>query len=100
MPDVRRRLRAIPNITVLDDHDVADICVTAQRRVTGVRVVRRSTNVAAELTADLIVDATGRGSRTPAALKRLGYESPAEDDVVVDVMYASQLVADAPGRDR
>jgi len=47
---VRRRLRAIPNITVLDDHDVADICVTAQRRVTGVRVVSRSTNVAAELT--------------------------------------------------
>jgi 2-polyprenyl-6-methoxyphenol hydroxylase-like FAD-dependent oxidoreductase len=89
---VRRRLRAIPNITVLDDHDVADICVTPERRVTGVRVVRRSTNAAAELTADSVVDATGRGSRTPALLKRLGYEPPAEDEIVVDVMYASQLL--------
>jgi 2-polyprenyl-6-methoxyphenol hydroxylase-like FAD-dependent oxidoreductase len=89
---VRRRLRAIPSVTVLDNHDIADICVNPERRVTGVRVVRRGTNEAAELTADLIMDATGRGSRTPALLKRLGYEAPAEDEVVVDVMYASQLL--------
>ncbi|MGB9303930.1 MAG: hypothetical protein WCB92_09690 [Mycobacterium sp.] len=56
------------------------------------RVVRRSTNESAELTADLVVDATGRGSRTPALLKPLGYQPPAEDEVVVNVMYASQLL--------
>ncbi|MGB9226555.1 hypothetical protein [Mycobacterium sp.] len=38
------------------------------------------------------MDATGRGSRTPALLKRLGYQPPAEDEVVVNVMYASQLL--------
>jgi 2-polyprenyl-6-methoxyphenol hydroxylase-like FAD-dependent oxidoreductase len=89
---VRRRLRAIPNVAILDDHDVADICSTAERRVTGARVVSRSSKVAADLTADLVVDATGRGARTPALLKRLGYEPPAEDEVVVDLMYASQLL--------
>jgi 2-polyprenyl-6-methoxyphenol hydroxylase-like FAD-dependent oxidoreductase len=89
---VRRRLRAIPNVAILDDHDVADICVTAEGRVTGARVVSRHSAVASELTADLLVDATGRGARTPALLKRLGYEPPAEDEVVVDLMYASQLL--------
>jgi 2-polyprenyl-6-methoxyphenol hydroxylase-like FAD-dependent oxidoreductase len=89
---IRRRLRAIPNVTVLDGHDIADICVTDQRRVTGARVVRRSDNAATDLTADLVVDATGRGSRTPVLLKQLGYRAPAEDEVTVGVMYASQLL--------
>lgn len=89
---VRRRLRAIPNVAIVDDHDVADICSTAGGRVTGARVVSRSSKLAAELTADLVVDATGRGARTPALLKRLGYQPPPEDEVVVDLMYASQLL--------
>jgi 2-polyprenyl-6-methoxyphenol hydroxylase-like FAD-dependent oxidoreductase len=89
---VRRRLRAIPTITVLEEHDVADICLSAQGQVKGAHVVDRRTKAAAQLTADLVVDATGRGSRTPALLKRLGYQPPAEDEVVVDVMYASQLL--------
>ncbi|MDT5351402.1 MAG: hypothetical protein QOH91_4689 [Mycobacterium sp.] len=89
---VRRRLRAISNVSVLDDHDLADICMTAGARVTGVRVVGRSSGTALELTADLIVDATGRGARTPALLKRMGYQPPVEDEVVVDLLYASQLL--------
>jgi 2-polyprenyl-6-methoxyphenol hydroxylase-like FAD-dependent oxidoreductase len=89
---IRRRLRAIPNVAVLDGHDVSDICGTTEGRVTGVRVVSRSSNVVAELTADLVVDATGRGARTPALLKRLGYAPPPEDEVAVDLMYVSQLL--------
>ncbi|ORV40114.1 FAD-dependent oxidoreductase [Mycobacterium conspicuum] len=89
---VRRRVRAIPHLTVLDGHDIADICVTGRRRVSGARVVRRSDKATLELTADLVVDATGRGSRTPALLKGLGYQPAPEDEVVVDVMYASQLL--------
>jgi 2-polyprenyl-6-methoxyphenol hydroxylase-like FAD-dependent oxidoreductase len=89
---VRRRLRAVPNVVILDDHDVVEICVTANGRATGARVVGRSSRLESELVADLVVDATGRCARTPLLLKRLGYDPPDEDEVVVDVMYASQLL--------
>jgi 2-polyprenyl-6-methoxyphenol hydroxylase-like FAD-dependent oxidoreductase len=89
---VRRRVQGIRNVAILDDHDVVDICVAGGGRVTGARVVDRSTNVAAELQADLVVDATGRGSRTPAQLRRAGYAPPTEDQVAIDLMYASQLL--------
>jgi 2-polyprenyl-6-methoxyphenol hydroxylase-like FAD-dependent oxidoreductase len=89
---VRRRLRAVPNVAFLDDHDVLDVCLAASGQVTGARVVGRSSRVESELEADLVVDATGRGARTPALLKRMGYEPPADDEVVIDLMYASQLL--------
>jgi len=89
---VRRRVRALANVTFLDDHDVADISLTPDGRVTGARVVGRTRQVESELTADLVVDATGRGARTPATLKRFGYDPPAEDEVGVDLVYVSQLV--------
>src|SRR5205085_6963165 len=40
----------------------------------------------------LVVDATGRGARTPALLKKAGYDPPAEDEVAIDLMYSSQLL--------
>jgi 2-polyprenyl-6-methoxyphenol hydroxylase-like FAD-dependent oxidoreductase len=88
---VRRRVQAIGNVGILDDHDVVDICLTSDH-ATGARVVNRGTGVAAELRADLVVDATGRGSRTPVQLKRAGYAPPVEDEVAVDLMYVSQLL--------
>jgi 2-polyprenyl-6-methoxyphenol hydroxylase-like FAD-dependent oxidoreductase len=88
---VRRRVRAVPNVTFLDDHDVIDVCL-AGARVTGARVVSRSSRVESTMKADLVVDATGRGARTPALLKRLGYDPPVEDEVVLNLMYASQLL--------
>jgi 2-polyprenyl-6-methoxyphenol hydroxylase-like FAD-dependent oxidoreductase len=41
------------------------------------------------LSADLVVDATGRGSRTPAFLAQLGYGRPEIDELVIRVAYAS-----------
>lgn len=42
--------------------------------------------------ADLVVDASGRGSRLPAWLQQWGFERPREDSVQVGVTYASQRV--------
>jgi 2-polyprenyl-6-methoxyphenol hydroxylase-like FAD-dependent oxidoreductase len=89
---VLRRVRAIPNVTLLDDHDVVDVRMAASGRVTGARVVSRNNLVESSMEADLIVDATGRGSRTPALLSRVGYDPPTEDAVAIDLMYASQLL--------
>jgi 2-polyprenyl-6-methoxyphenol hydroxylase-like FAD-dependent oxidoreductase len=94
---VRRRVRAIPNTTWLDDHDVVDVTFnTSQDRITGARIVSRQTRLESELSADLVVDATGRGARTPAILARLGYVRPAEDTVVIHLMYSSQLLRMPP----
>jgi 2-polyprenyl-6-methoxyphenol hydroxylase-like FAD-dependent oxidoreductase len=44
-----------------------------------------------ELAADLVIDATGRGSRTPTWLAAHGYAAPEEDRVQVGVHYATRL---------
>jgi 2-polyprenyl-6-methoxyphenol hydroxylase-like FAD-dependent oxidoreductase len=95
---VRARLRAIDNVTLLVDHDIVGLTVTPNRgRVTGVRVLDRRTREDATLDADLVVDATGRGSRTPAWLEYLGYDRPREDHVPMQLTYASQLLRMPPG---
>ncbi len=95
---VRRCLRAMGNVTILQRHDVAGLTSTADRgRVTGVRVVNRECGAETELTADLIVDAMGRGAHTPAFLESIGYGRPVEDHVVTHTTYASQPLRIAPG---
>ena len=68
---IRQRVRNISNISVVEAHDVVDLTTRHhQDRVTGVRV--RAHNGGAEdvLAAELVVDATGRGSRTPTRTTR------------------------------
>lgn len=94
---VRTRVRRIPNVTLLDDHDIVELTTTQDRhRVTGARLVNRRTRDDAVLGADLVLDATGRGARTPAWLDALGYERPPEVHVPVQLTYASQLLRMAP----
>ena len=95
---VRARLRGIANVTLLEDHDVVELIATSDwhRTSTGVQVVNRRTRDDITLTADLVVDATGRGSRTPMWLNALGYESPREDHVVVQLTYVSQYLRMPP----
>jgi 2-polyprenyl-6-methoxyphenol hydroxylase-like FAD-dependent oxidoreductase len=90
---VRQRLRAISNMTILGGHDVTALTSTPDcGRVTGVRVVNRDSGAERELTADVVVDAMGRGAHTPAFLERLGYGRPVEDHIVMHTNYVSQLV--------
>ena len=94
---VRARLRAIPNVTLLDEHDIVELTATPDHhRVTGARVVNRRTGEDATLSADLVVDATGRAARTPTWLNHLGYDRPREDHVAVRLTYVSQLLRMAP----
>jgi 2-polyprenyl-6-methoxyphenol hydroxylase-like FAD-dependent oxidoreductase len=67
--------------------------------VTGVRLATPGCGgIAEQLDADLVVDATGRGSRTPVWLTEMGYERPAEDRIAVRIKYASQLLGLKPDR--
>jgi 2-polyprenyl-6-methoxyphenol hydroxylase-like FAD-dependent oxidoreductase len=88
---VRWRLRADANVTVLEGHDVVELTSAPSRdRVTGARVRARADGTERVLRADLVVDAMGRGARTPAFLERLGYGRPVEEHVRVRLMYSSQ----------
>lgn len=96
--NVRRRVKAIPNVAFLEGHDVLGLTATPDSAgVTGARVMGRSGGPETTLTADLVVDATGRGSRTPVFLEELGYSRPAEDELVVQLAYAGFLLRGTPG---
>jgi hypothetical protein len=89
---VRERVRALSNVRWLEEHAIRGLVTTPDRdRVTGVRVVGEDgSNNEQVVPADLVIDATGRGSRTPAWLSELGYPAPAEDRVKVDLAYTTR----------
>ncbi|WP_018908142.1 FAD-dependent oxidoreductase [Salinispora arenicola] len=89
---VRDRVAALPNVAFLENCDVLGLIATPGRdQIVGVRVQPRDGESAAEeLDADLVVDATGRGSRTPAWLTELGYQRPQEERVKVGLAYTTR----------
>ncbi|MGK5550576.1 FAD-dependent oxidoreductase [Actinomadura kijaniata] len=89
---VRERVEKIPAVRFLEGYDILGLEATADAgRVVGARVQRRDGGSAPEvLAADLVIDTTGRGSRTPTWLAELGYAPPAEDRVKVDLAYTTR----------
>src|SRR5262249_39306829 len=102
--EIRQRVRQLPDVRIdAPCHVVALTSSPDRSAVTGVRVRRGGdeTDRSEEaLAADLVVDCSGRGSRTPQWLAELGYPRPEEDRIAVDVGYAScmfRLPADVLG---
>ncbi|MFI1355896.1 FAD-dependent oxidoreductase [Streptomyces sp. NPDC020898] len=94
---VRARVRALPNVEVVDRCEAAGLLSTPDgTRVIGARVVEAG-GEGRELAADLVVDATGRGGRTTRWLADLGHEPPPEDRIAVDIKYVSRNLRLAPG---
>lgn len=92
---LRRRVRALERVSVLAGRDVARLLATAGgRRVTG--VVCAGGGGEEKLEADLVVDASGRGSRAPTWLKELGRGAPPETVVDAYVGYATRIYDDLP----
>jgi 2-polyprenyl-6-methoxyphenol hydroxylase-like FAD-dependent oxidoreductase len=89
--EVRRRVLTIGNVHLRCRTDVAGIVTEAGGRVVGARLVDRAPGSAATaVPADLVVDATGRGSRTPAWLAELGYAPPPEERADLGVTYVTR----------
>jgi len=88
---IRTRVLAIPNIQAFEDCNVLGLLTTHdQSRVTGVHFRdRKSDHTEKKITAELVVDAGGRGSHSPAWLEELGYERPREEEVKVGVGYTT-----------
>lgn len=78
---VRARVDALPAVRF--EHGVA----AAGLRVRDGRVIGVVTDGGRDLVADLVVDASGRGSRLPAWLEAAGHAAPPVSEVKVDLGY-------------
>jgi 2-polyprenyl-6-methoxyphenol hydroxylase-like FAD-dependent oxidoreductase len=90
---IRVRVLSLPNIKLLDRTIVKELQTTIDKdRIIGIKIEQHDTeNHSISLTADLIVDATGRNSSSPRWLETLGYKPPLESKVHVDVRYATRI---------
>jgi 2-polyprenyl-6-methoxyphenol hydroxylase-like FAD-dependent oxidoreductase len=88
---VLERVRARANVQVLPGHEVLALRTTDHDgRVVGVTVTpHERPHSVMGLDADLVVVATGRSGRVPFWLEQMGYDAPPEEEVHVDIMYAS-----------
>ncbi|MFH8219436.1 NAD(P)/FAD-dependent oxidoreductase [Streptomyces sp. NPDC018057] len=86
---VRERVLKDPRVTVRP-HCRATGLLGDAGRVTGVRL-RGADGTETELSADLVVDASGRSTRTPHWLAELGITGLAEDRIDSGLAYASRI---------
>jgi 2-polyprenyl-6-methoxyphenol hydroxylase-like FAD-dependent oxidoreductase len=83
---IRQRVEAIRNIDTRYDTLVRDLLVN-NGRIAGVRI----DGSGEELMADLVIDATGKASRTLGWMEELGYQRPKESHVHCDFAYSTVL---------
>jgi 2-polyprenyl-6-methoxyphenol hydroxylase-like FAD-dependent oxidoreductase len=88
----RERVEELPNVSAGPPTDGLGLVTTPDgQRVRGVRVLRRADGSAEEvLDAALVIDAMGRGSRTPTWLDELGCVQPPQERIAGDLGYATR----------
>lgn len=91
---VRQQIATFVNVQQRGRCQFLDYIVTDDA-VTGI-IFRTANGTETSLSADLVVDATGRTSRTPAWLNANGYTAPEVDKVTVDVTYGTIRVERQP----
>ncbi|SDT66269.1 NAD(P)/FAD-dependent oxidoreductase [Actinoplanes derwentensis] len=99
---VRRRVRALPDVEIIDGAEVTGLLHDgpargSRGRVLGVRV--RQDGADREIEADLVVDAGGRGTRMPVWLRELGYGEVPSSTVRTGLVYTSRHYRYVPGGD-
>jgi 2-polyprenyl-6-methoxyphenol hydroxylase-like FAD-dependent oxidoreductase len=95
---VRARVKALPQVRVVDGRDAESLILTPDSgRVTGVRTKHVRGGAEETIAADLVVDAGGRGSHTPGWLDAAGFVKPAEETVRVALGYSTRIFRRRPG---
>jgi 2-polyprenyl-6-methoxyphenol hydroxylase-like FAD-dependent oxidoreductase len=95
---VRTRVQALPGMELAERCQAVDLNFDAARqRITGVRIQLRDTGGEETIDADLVVDATGRGARVPAWLAAHGYEPPRQEQLTINLKYATRHLRLPPG---
>jgi 2-polyprenyl-6-methoxyphenol hydroxylase-like FAD-dependent oxidoreductase len=90
---VRQQLAAIPKVQFVDGCDVRALVASDDgKAIRGVRIQSRDSGATEQtIEGDLLVDAGGRGSRTPQWLRELGYQAPEEIAIDASLGYASRV---------
>jgi len=90
--NLRQRLKSDTDVRIRDKSSVVGLHTDSEKsRITGVEIRSGESDGATEhLAADLVIDASGRGSQTPKWLESLGYQRPDETTVEVNIGYASR----------
>jgi 2-polyprenyl-6-methoxyphenol hydroxylase-like FAD-dependent oxidoreductase len=89
--------RQLPNVHMLHGRSVTGLLM-GPAGIRGVRLRPRG-QVAGEVEypADLVIDASGRGSQTPAQLRQLGFPTAPETTLRIDLGYASGIFEPSRG---
>lgn len=91
---LRGLFRELPNVELVERTSAVGLVVSdRERRVTGVRISSSDPARGDELDADLVVDASGRGSKAPDWLREIGLEPPAETIVDSLAGYSTRWFA-------
>jgi len=94
---VRERLAAVDGVRLRPGTSFVDYVVDdGGRTVEGVTVRGEAGADEVVIDADLVVDATGRTSRTPRWLEAHGFAAPPLDEVRIDMAYSTALVERPP----
>ncbi|MBK1986063.1 2-polyprenyl-6-methoxyphenol hydroxylase-like oxidoreductase [Sphaerospermopsis aphanizomenoides BCCUSP55] len=90
---VRQRLLSLPNVQAIQQCQVLGLVTNTDNScVTGVRYINLGEdNSELVLNADLVVDASGRNSKSSSWLESLGYEQPLEEKVKIDISYTTRV---------
>ncbi|HEX2622884.1 MAG TPA: FAD-dependent monooxygenase [Phototrophicaceae bacterium] len=87
---IRRRLMVLcPNVSFMPQTDVLSLIAEGDT-VTGVQIQSRTDKTEQNLSANLVVDASGRASKCPEWLQALGYAAPEETEVKSYIGYATR----------
>jgi 2-polyprenyl-6-methoxyphenol hydroxylase-like FAD-dependent oxidoreductase len=93
---VRRRLLALPNVRAVEACAVQGLVAAPNGR--DVKGVRFNVDHGPEqaVMADLVVDASGRGSASPSWLEGLGFARPAEEKIEIGIGYTTRIYRRRP----
>ncbi len=86
----RRLVGELEGVTIRDECQFIDYLVDDDSSIEGVTV--RTGDGLREITTDLVVDASGRTSRTPAWLESHGYPAPPTEQVSVGLAYGTAVL--------
>ncbi|SAL06675.1 Putative epoxidase LasC [Caballeronia arationis] len=93
---LRRRVLRLPNVRAMENCAVQGLASDAARKsVTGVRI-RVEGKLDETVSADLVVDATGRGSSSADWLEELGYQPPVNEKVEIGIVYMTRTYRRRP----
>ncbi|HMB62549.1 MAG TPA: FAD-dependent monooxygenase [Eudoraea sp.] len=92
---IRKRVLALPGIELMDQ-TLVEGWESNQERITGLHI-KSAISRQAIIRTDLIVDCTGRGSRSPGWLEKSGFPKPKKTEVEIKLGYSTRTFERLPG---